>query len=269
MSESPRDQVAGLATKDGTAFALPNGQVIPLHPLVLHLPFEDQRIYAQSYADYFAAALKAEGPSTFVSTAMSAALHEAGHVIIATSSGFTVTWSHIWLSDAWPAPSWAGWTETSDRSVFCGIPAPVENNLIVARNVMAGYIAERVLEGDAAKEGSSIDERVAALFLTTWADIVRARAAGRKKSDFAALLFETENAVAEIIARNESQARAIARALIELAPDKLQGEALRSLIETIHPEAPLLPSPRPPGRAEARRLRQMQKLRAGGPALNA
>src|SRR5262245_59991493 len=100
---------------------------------------------------------------------------------------------------------------------------------------MAGYIAERVLEGEAAREGSSIDERVAALMLTTWAGCRSESEAGASPGaePAAELLCETEQAVGEAIARNESQARAIAPAVIRITPFKLQGGSIQALIKGI------------------------------------
>src|SRR5262249_41358910 len=109
--------------------------------------------------------------------------------------------------------------------------------------------------------GSSIDERVAAMFLTMWGGILRARVAGVKPTSeyVMSTLLETENEVASIISRYETQARTIAAALIEVTPSKVEGERLRALIHDI--EAPRAGS----GKAEARRLRQMHKIAGAQP----
>ena len=140
-----------------TAFALPNGTMIPLHPLVHGLPFEMQRLYAQTYANAYGDALKEQGAATFIQTQMSAALHEAGHVIVVASLGFNPTWSRIWAE---PGGQWVGFTDADGPYLQVGTGSTADANITAAKGVMAGYIAERVFEGDDAKLGSSLDERV-------------------------------------------------------------------------------------------------------------
>jgi hypothetical protein len=217
---------------------------MPIHPLVRGMPYDVAEMYRDTFCNAWTDAVQTEGPQTFVGTNESAALHEAGHIIVVASQGYRPTWARIWQED-----SWVGYTDADGPWLKVGPGATSTVNVQCAHNVMAGFIAERVLEGDAAKLGSSLDERVAALMLGTWA----ACGAGRK-ADAMAFYGEIEASVTEIIASSEAVAREIARALIEVAPNKLEGQVLADMVVRIP-----CPAPRPPGRAEARRLRQIAK----------
>ena len=86
--------------------------------------------------------------------------------------------------------------------------------------------ASQVFEGEDARDGSSLDERVAALFLVTFAGIGLALDPTATKE----LMRETERAVGEILAAHENVARAIARALVSAHPLKLQGAKLKTVL---------------------------------------
>ena len=208
-----------------TAFCLPSGHVIPVHPLIAQLDFDMQKAYAQAFTDAWADALNKQGEAAFVSTKDSAATHEAGHVVIATLDGYSITSSRIWRSkERGPFGSgWIGWTEAADNQGITIDPdTGPEIILKAARQIMAGYIAERVFEGENAREGSSLDEKAAALFLVVMA-------ADGAKRDTAEVLHETELAVGRMLLEHKEQHRTISLAIAKAAPLKLKGKRLEAL----------------------------------------
>jgi hypothetical protein len=209
-------------------FALPNGGAIPIHPLIQQMTYEDQRIYAQAYVHAWKEALQRQGQRAFDYSKESAAIHEAGHLVIGALDGFSFAWSRIWCEDN----IWLGFTASNDEDVRAGTVKPgglatVESNLMAARYVMAGYMAERVFEGAEAREGSSLDERVTAMWLVAFAAI------GAKR-DTANLLHETEQLVAENLIKHEREAKDLAHALMSAYPLKLEGEKLEGLLASLN-----------------------------------
>ncbi len=207
-------------------FALPNGIAIPIHHVIAQMSFDAQKVYAQAYGDAWAEAFNAQGQAAFEAPKASAAIHEAGHVVVGTLDGFSFTWSRIWRErcDVSGWVGWAGWTDCEDsQKIFLGTPDQI---LCGARQVMAGYMAERVFEGEAAREGSSLDERVAAFCLTTMA-------AAELQRDPADMIRETENNVGNLLLQNEAQLRKIANAIAKAAPLKLKGKRLEALVSPL------------------------------------
>ena len=211
-----------MTTPDGerVCFALPDGGVIPIHPIVRQMTYEDQRIYAQAYVHAWKEAMQRQGNCAFDYSKESTAIHEAGHLVIGALDGFSFASSRIWCEDN----IWLGFTASNDEDVHAGTVktgglATVESNLMAARYVMAGYMAERVFEGAEGREGSSLDERVTATWLVAFAAIGSNR-------DTATLLGETERSVAERLVKHEQEAKDLAAALINAHPLKLEGEKL-------------------------------------------
>lgn len=202
-------------------FALPDGKAIPIHPIIAGMPFTLQQAYAQGYADAWGQALELQGEAAFDHSKMSAAIHEAGHLVIGTLDGFPMVASRIWRPRG--SRAWVGTTESKNRDMRLGLAASGEENRIAARQVMAGYMAERVLEGDAAREGSNLDKRVTAFFLTSWA----AQAFGRDEYE---VHNETEQAVGETLARHGDTVHKIAKAIAGSSPLKLKGKRLGLLL---------------------------------------
>ena len=183
--------------------ALPDGG-IPIHPLIQQMTYGDQRIYAQAYVHAWKEALQRPGQRAFDYSKESAAVHEAGHLVIGALDGFSFAWSKIWCEDN----IWLGFTASNDDDMQVGTVKPgrlatVESNLMAARYVMAGYMAERVFEGAEAREGSSLGERVTAMWLVAFAAI------GAKR-DTANLLHETEQSVAENLIKHDKEAKDLA-----------------------------------------------------------
>jgi hypothetical protein len=204
------------------AFALPNGVAIPIHPIIAQLPFEFQEGYAQLYADAWAEALNKQGMAAFDASKASAAIHEAGHLAIAALDGFVPIYGRIWRLPV--TKNWVGWTQREDKKNPVGPGALALGNLLCARTVMAGYVAESVFEGESAREGSSLDERVAAFFIASWT------ALDRPTSD---LIDEIEQSVGEALMKHEDTVRKLARALIGASPLKLKGKRLEALLEPL------------------------------------
>lgn len=210
---------------DRTCFALPNGAAIPIHPIFQQVPFEAQAEYAQAYTDAWAEAFKRQGPAAFEHSKLSAAIHEAGHLVLGALDGFSFAWSRIWRQGR----HWVGFTEAHGEGMPVGPGAPPDGNLKEARHVMAGYMAEHVFEGDDARDGSSLDERVAAFFLVTFAGV----GLSLESAAISDLVRETEQSVAKELRSHEESARAIARALVSAHPLKLQGAKLEAVLARV------------------------------------
>ena len=220
-----------------TVFALPDGNAIPIHAIVQRLPFAQQCDYAQMYAHAWVEALQRQGTAAFDGSKMSAALHEAGHLVVGTLQGVCYCWARIWrVRNPYGRRVWAGWSEgdipdPAGRSI--GTSLPPEANLSCARETMAGYMAERVFEGAAAREGSSLDERIVALMLVAWAAIGACPDKAGRTDAALRMLHETEQTVGEMLAAREAQVRGIAAAIIGAAPYRLQGAKLRRVLHGV------------------------------------
>jgi hypothetical protein len=237
------------STNEGKEVAVSATQTagIPVHPVIAQMPPDFQEIYTKAYAAAAAEALQRQGTTAFEYPQRSAAIHEAGHIVIGSLDGAILDWSKIWISPSAgdDAEVWVGWTESHypDEAMHSfGGELPLQQNLRHIRGVMAGYVAEETFEGDAARQGSSLDERVAALCM--------AALVADSEAEAAALLHETEQAVAVALRRRASQVKALADALVTATPEQIDGVRIASLMASVPPEM---------GRAEARRLRQMAK----------
>jgi hypothetical protein len=210
---------------DRVTFALPTGHAIPVHPFIAQLDFEAQKAYAQAFADAWAEALNAQGEAAFVSSKNSAAIHEAGHVVIATLDGFSIDAARIWRPKQQSVfgGGWVGYTDAAaDQGVSISPDTDPDVILRMARQTMAGYIAERVFEGEDAREGSSIDERITSMVLAMMA----ADGAGRDAEE---VILETEKNVARMLVEHKEQHRKISVANAKAAPLKLKGKRLDDL----------------------------------------
>src|SRR5262249_2133114 len=173
-----------------------------------------------------------EGLEGFHGSKMTAALHEAGHLIVEKLEGRTAEWVKIWRGQS--GVGWAGYTKGDGPLYRIGLDAPPENNLRAARQVMPGYIAERVF--NVSHAGSSIDERAMSIVLCMWSKGAKILTQDNK-DEVLRVWRETERTVGEMLKRNEGHARAIARALIAAVPSKmgqtLKGRRLQALLKDI------------------------------------
>ena len=199
---------------------------IPVHPVVAHLGPGAEQDYFELYRKACTKAYERKGDIAFEHSRESAAIHEAGHVVLCKLDDFGVAWARIWR-DKEHKSAWCGWTEGIGEDMQLGTAATPESNLRGARQIMAGYISERVFEGEDAREGSSVDERAACMFPIVWA----ARALGRNPMD---VLKATEEQLTGMLERNTDTAQAIAKALIKATPMKLKGAKLNSLVAKVH-----------------------------------
>jgi hypothetical protein len=89
----------------------------------------------------------------------SAIAHEAGHCIIGTAEGLTITSVRIFRRDIGYGPVWCG--QTDEAAPWNFTPnTPTATMLARARYIIAGIVAEKIFDPDGVRAGSSIDEVV-------------------------------------------------------------------------------------------------------------
>ena len=106
--------------------------------------------------------LKKHGMRAFEMPKRAAAIHEAGHVVINAILKWPATDTSI---KAFKLPTgdiaWSGWTEAEGGEAIVTFDDCIQH----ARKVTAGLAAEVLFAGDDLREGSSLDELIAAQML--------------------------------------------------------------------------------------------------------
>jgi hypothetical protein len=107
------------------------------------------------------AAVERDGPTALVCTKRSTALHEAGHCVISAVDGTLPTNARIWPIVYDGRIEWLGRTEGIPGGCVDG-HSPVPADIVIVRSLLAGVVAERLLDSDA-RRGSSTDEIASAI----------------------------------------------------------------------------------------------------------
>jgi hypothetical protein len=155
------------STASGEQLAIANGQCSPIN----EFPFEMQRHIAQSILEASELALSIQGPRALGSSRRTAAIHEAGHTVVAQATAgslfppphgvrvFQETGLALEVGEAW-----LGCTdyppETPDYIIE---PGDVRGLHIKAFRTLAGVLAEQLFAPHDYRLGSSLDEQFAAL----------------------------------------------------------------------------------------------------------
>jgi hypothetical protein len=170
-----------------------------------------------------AAAVERDGPAALVCTERSTALHEAGHCVICALDGTLPTSARIWpiLHDG--GIEWLGRTE--------GIPggrvdehSPVAADVVIARSLLAGVVAEQTFDPDA-RSGSSTGEIASAIGVVK----VIAHKTGRSPIE---MWLEIERGIATSLRTHDKIVRRIANEL--MCKGSIEARRLQTLLKLIN-----------------------------------
>ena len=100
-----------------------------------------------------------QGSRAFESTERATAVHEAGHAVVATACGHVVSRVRINRKRIGEQKAWVGRINTN-VVLSTGPASKVSDDRDVARNLVAGVLAEQMFDGDDFRLGSSINEIV-------------------------------------------------------------------------------------------------------------
>jgi hypothetical protein len=106
-----------------------------------------------------------QGARAFEMPRQHAAIHEAGHAVMFTAAGRTVSKCSIhskWIANR---KAWGGWTAYDGERWRVDEESPVEDDVWQIRFQMAGVLAEVAFLGADFREGSSLDEVLTAQML--------------------------------------------------------------------------------------------------------
>jgi hypothetical protein len=109
--------------------------------------------------------LAEQGPVAFETPRSSAIAHEVGHCIQAAHDGICVERVRVFTQQAFGQVAWVGWTDSSDPRCLIGPDTAPELILKRACSLIAGVVAEAVLDRGGYRDGSSLDEVVVAQLL--------------------------------------------------------------------------------------------------------
>lgn len=140
-------------------------------------------------------AIKEQGLNAVLSTREQAALHEAGHAVVATALGVTCTLVQIECKWSAGIKDWGGVTTYSDWDNSISPESSVEDDETNLRMTLAGLLSEVVSLGRNCPRGSSMDELA----------IGRAIAAGvalKKRVPFESVMVETFTFVGTVLSHN-------------------------------------------------------------------
>lgn len=107
--------------------------------------------------DLALAAYESEGLSAFESPRSHAALHEAGHAVIGTADGRTISSIRVNTKICNNAKAWYGFTKYKTSGIQVGAHTSPENDFLEMRQILAGITAEALFADDF-RGGSSLDE---------------------------------------------------------------------------------------------------------------
>jgi hypothetical protein len=203
---------------------------IPVQPIIMALADGNEEhlyLYAQAYGNALNHAVEARGAAAFESSARQAAIHEAGHIVIGNSIGIVADWSMVWESvgrcplTKRAVSCWGGWTEShyADGRGDFGTTVPLSQNVRVIKNMMAGYVAEDVIEPDLSREASSLDERVGTTHLCF---AVAAWNGARSSEEVMTFLAQMESEVGAELLRQKDCVLAVANALLAAHPERIE-----------------------------------------------
>jgi hypothetical protein len=130
-----------------------------LFPRLAYSSAEAQQFMSDELRGLAREAYARQGTRAFENTNRATAYHEAGHVIISILSGRTVRRTWIKRKRLGGVKVWIG--RTFDGAPNGSAPdSPVEADVVTARNVVAGWVAEIRFDGSDFRIGSSLDEIV-------------------------------------------------------------------------------------------------------------
>lgn len=170
-----------------------------------------------------------QGEAAFDAPRAAAAHHEAGHAVVAAHEGRRVLRAKIFRRTVPGRRVWLGVTDDDQNSWSCGPLTPPESDLVIARNKIAGIVAERLFERDP-RDGSALDEVL--LFLWLCAAAAAAKL-GRPPHEVA---LEQAALAAGVLRLHEPTVRQIARALVRHGT--LRGQRLARLLAPVYESAP-------------------------------
>lgn len=212
-----------------TRSALNTPLSMEMPPIIAGMAPDIQRWYSAAYEEAWQEAFAAQGWAAFRQDKDSTATHEAGHVVIVHLEGYAITSARIWTTPGKIPTEWVGLTEWDSGPVSPLTPRTEPQILLrVAKMVMAGYMAEHVLESENVRAGSSLDEKLIAKALVSFASRVRG-------VDPHAALTEIEGSVCATLRSHERILRKIAHAIARRAPYPLEGRRLKALTAALRP----------------------------------
>jgi hypothetical protein len=160
--------------------------------------------------------LATHGPRAFEMPKTAACVHEAGHAVVATWLGKTVT--RVGVHEC--PVGWAGYCHWEGGNWRLE-PSNTAGMIELARSLYAGLAAELMWADEDRREGSSLDELV-------MSQIAAAEAAGSDAGGEALWRTEVHGAVVQCLFRNQDTLIGVAEHLLE--HNRLKGQPLREAL---------------------------------------
>lgn len=169
-------------------------------------------------------AYAAQGMAAFDQTRKAAAIHEAGHVVVAIALGQTVERVKVWRSFALGAWRWEGHTLYRNEEWRVDETTSALDDAHFAMNTFAGVASEMLFAGDDYKLGSSLDE------IVTFNGVAR-NVAIKSGTDQDLITTQLQRTVIRRLKDNEFIVRAIAKKL--MLHKVLRGKQLAPFLKQI------------------------------------